>query len=234
MAHQLIGVTREEFETMPYRTLITVRCGCGLNAERYVGAIKRIEKAREEWRCRSCGISKAHRTYYKTSEGKEFLKRLGKSGNAASEYKTTSEVAKKIWETRRRNGTASVDCDRKRSAFGRGVLQYYITHPVTEKVVRVQGTYELMYACHLIASEVDFDTHPKSLPYFDDNGIQRHYHPDFYIREFDLYVEIKSDYTLSIPGAKEKYDAIKALGHNLLVLSNSQLEKLGVLCRKNS
>lgn len=113
--------------------------------------------------------------------------------------------------------------------FGKQAKHYIITHPVTEEPIIVQGSYELAYACYLLANKVEFESHRSKLPYFDEEGTQREYRPDFYVPSLDIYVEIKSDYTLGIPGVKQKYAAIKALGHNLLVLSNSQLEKLGVL-----
>ena len=122
----------------------------------------------------------------------------------------------------------------KPTFFGKNAKRYIITNPKTEEPILVQGTYELAYALYLLANEIDFQSHPKSLPYLDTEFVQRKYNPDFYIPELGVYIEIKSDYTLSIPGVKEKYAAIKKLGHNLLVLSNSQLEKLGVLCHKNS
>lgn len=232
MVSNISGMSEDEFLKLKSRDMVTVQCECGIAAPKLVSVatIRRLEKKNEPYRCRSCGISKAHKTYAATDEGKAFYKRLGKIGNAASTYRTTSEVAKQAAETKRKNGFVPFrTTDKQKVAYGRGAKYFVVTNPITEEPFIVQGSYELAYACYLLANKVEFESHCGKLPYFDEEGIQREYHPDFYVPSLNIYVEIKSDYTLGIPGVKQKYAAIKALGHNLLVLSDSQLEKLGVL-----
>jgi hypothetical protein len=62
------------------------------------------------------------------------------------------------------------------------------------KGVRYQGTYELDFLKFCESNMIlDKISKIKSIRYFF-NGKQKYYHPDFYIKELNLIVEVKSDY----------------------------------------
>lgn len=110
----------------------------------------------------------------------------------------------------------------------RGVKWYEVEMPdgTTQKV---QGTYELRYALYLLENGIEFTTQPRpGLQYTDQFGGTRTYNPDFWVPSLDRYIEIKSTYTLSQRGAKKKLDLVKKAGHNVEILTEVELEELGV------
>jgi len=92
----------------------------------------------------------------------------------------------------------------------------------SNKVISIQG-YEPQFLdyCfkHNVLNENDINFTAPRIPYILD-GKQRYYYPDFYIPKFNLIVEIKSDYTLSLT-PKEKAEAVKALNYNYITIVNS-------------
>jgi hypothetical protein len=64
------------------------------------------------------------------------------------------------------------------------------------RIVKVQGTWEAVYAEYLDSIGVHFLTQFESIgtfQYFDESGLSHTYFPDFYLPESNTYVDVKGD-----------------------------------------
>lgn len=96
-----------------------------------------------------------------------------------------------------------------------------------------QGSYELAFAAWLDQQEIDFVSHPSHITYINENGKTSRYHPDFYLKHYCVFVDVKSSYTLKKD--IQKLAAIRAsnLNFRLLVVSEPEMNEVGVdLCYK--
>lgn len=62
--------------------------------------------------------------------------------------------------------------------------------------VFLRSSYEKKFAEKLDKKKIDYDVESKSFSYKDKNGDSRKYIPDFYLPEYKMIIEIKSEYTL--------------------------------------
>lgn len=88
---------------------------------------------------------------------------------------------------------------------------------------KVQGTWELAFIEWLDKSKLEFTCHRGRLPYISE-GIQRNYYPDFYVTEWNCYVDIKNKYHHSIQ--KDKFTHIREAGHSVRLIFKEELQKL--------
>ena len=58
-------------------------------------------------------------------------------------------------------------------------------------VVKLQGTWEVVFAQFLDTLKIEYKTHHGRIPYVDDAGIKRSYYPDFYIPMWNAYIDVK-------------------------------------------
>lgn len=61
------------------------------------------------------------------------------------------------------------------------------------KVINLQSSYELETAKDLDRNHIDWNR-PSSFYYIDKNGTRRKYFPDFYLKDFKIYIDTKNDY----------------------------------------
>lgn len=79
-----------------------------------------------------------------------------------------------------------------------------------------------------ILKETDIDYSPNRIPYNFASKLC-YYHPDFFIKHYNLIVEIKSDYILKKQGKlkqKAKEAACKSLGYNYLLILNNNFTNI--------
>lgn len=62
---------------------------------------------------------------------------------------------------------------------------------------RLDSSYELKVAQELKEHKIKFETHPNGLSYRGNDGTIRTYFPDFYLEDFDVYLDPKNDFLLS-------------------------------------
>lgn len=62
---------------------------------------------------------------------------------------------------------------------------------------RLDSVYEVKVAQELKEHNIKFDIHPKGLSYIGDDGKIRTYFPDFYLKDYDVYLDPKNDFLLS-------------------------------------
>ena len=93
---------------------------------------------------------------------------------------------------------------------------------------KVQGTYELAFIQWLDLHDLKYETHKGRISYKNKNNEICSYYPDFYVYEWDSFVEIKSNYTLFLSTEKMK-NIINSNNHlKFTILSNNELKILGI------
>ena len=103
------------------------------------------------------------------------------------------------WENRRKNGTSghSEITKKKLSKIaidrGFGGKNYRKTFPY--KGIILESSYELAVAQELDKHNIVWNR-PKRLPWTDKNGKKHHYTPDFYLPEYNIYLDPKNDYLI--------------------------------------
>lgn len=61
----------------------------------------------------------------------------------------------------------------------------------------LQSSYELQVAIDLDANNIKWEKCHKAFPYLDHNNVKRHYIPDFYLPEYNVYLDPKNDYLIN-------------------------------------
>lgn len=139
--------------------------------------------------------------------------RREKVTNDLNYRKKMSEKVKKAWEDGKFDGVSVGQC------------KWYEYKCSKGKAYKVQGKWELAYIEWLDKNNYNFKAHRGRIPYKLDE-INKNYYPDFWVDEFNSYVEIKCKHFY----LKEKFDAIKE--HNpkmkLMILFKEDLLKLGI------
>jgi len=85
---------------------------------------------------------------------------------------------------------------------------------------KVQGTWELYFIEWLDKKSVKFECHKGRIPY-TINGTTRNYYPDFYIHDWNCYVDIKNKYHYSLQ--EEKFKQLKKEGNNIRLIFGEEL-----------
>lgn len=86
-----------------------------------------------------------------------------------------------------------------RELIQNGNREYSFLHRKTYEFEgeRLDSSYELLVAQELREHNIKFDIHPKGLNYIGDDGKIRTYFPDFYLKDYDVYLDPKNDFLLS-------------------------------------
>lgn len=107
--------------------------------------------------------------------------------------------------TRKRNGTHTHNATTKeklsRIAIQRGFGGKNYRKIFNYNGVILESTYELFLAKELDKNNISW-IRPKRLYWIDKTGKQRHYTPDFYLVDYDIYLDPKNDYLIKIDSEK--------------------------------
>jgi hypothetical protein len=126
--------------------------------------------------------------------------------------KEYSEKTKKAWE------------DGKFEGVNVGQCKWFEYKHSNGKTYKVQGTWELAFIKWLDEKDMGFDCHRGRIPY-ELNGKQKNYYPDFWVNEWDSYVDVKAEVWYD----EEKFNAIKENSDKeVKILFKEQLLDLGV------
>jgi hypothetical protein len=110
-------------------------------------------------------------------------------------------------------------CGGFRKNSGRGKQSWYESYFAGK--VYLQSSWELKYAKYLDENNINWSRPTKGFKYLEEKK-ERHYIPDFYLIEQDLYIEIK--------GYKTKLDDLKWSSlNNLKILYENDLKELKIL-----
>jgi hypothetical protein len=94
------------------------------------------------------------------------------------------------------------------------------------KVYKVQGTWELKFIEWLDKNNLTFECHRGKIPYIDDEGKCKNYYPDFFVYNWNVYVDIKSTYTFI--GQSRKFEILKSNNNKIQILFKEDLKNLGI------
>ena len=102
--------------------------------------------------------------------------------------------------------------------------EYHITWDNRE--VYLRSSYETDFANILDYKKIYYEVESLKIKYFDTlNNKFRMAIPDFYIKDENLIVEIKSQFTLNVQNMKDKAKAYKELGYNFkLILEHQEID----------
>lgn len=75
--------------------------------------------------------------------------------------------------------------------------------------MKLDSKWELLVAQRLDELKVDWYRPRVRLPYFDNDGIERGYFPDFYVKSYNLFIEVKSPFIADYQNSKDKVAYIK-------------------------
>lgn len=94
--------------------------------------------------------------------------------------------------------------------------------------IKLQGTWELAFAKWADQQGITYTAHRGRIAYVDDRGDERSYYPDFWVEDWQEYIEIKNRYHMSLQ--ERKFELIRASNPNmpLRILMREELKKLGV------
>jgi len=119
--------------------------------------------------------------------------------------RTISEQRKMAVATRRKNDNYSHSAESKQKlsdiAIKRGFGGKNYRKTFEYKGTILESSYELKLAKELDNHGVLW-IRPKRFHWIDSSGKQRHYTPDFYLIEYDIYLDPKNDYLIKIDSEK--------------------------------
>jgi hypothetical protein len=112
---------------------------------------------------------------------------------------------------------------------------YKIMCPYMNKIVKVQGTWELAYANYLNDNSIPWIKMRKiKMYYLLDEDLVRTYYPDFYLPITDQYIEIKGYFWKNLAKGiddKRKLEAVKRCNpdKDIVLLLKDDLKKLAII-----
>jgi len=135
---------------------------------------------------------------------------------SAGYTKIVSEYTKKAWAEGKYDGVKV------------GRSKWYDYEHSNGNIYKVQGRYEYHFIEWLDKNELKFDCHRKKIKYTDIDGNWHSYLPDFFVHNWDSYVEIKNKFHMS--QQEEKFEMIRKSnpGIKLKILIETDLEDLGI------
>lgn len=94
--------------------------------------------------------------------------------------------------------------------------------PIYYNNIRLDSSYELKVAISLDENNIIW-TRPDPFKYIDNNGNQHHYFPDFYLPQFNVYLDPKNDFLIQTQSEKikltEEQNKVK-----IIILNKHQLK----------
>lgn len=81
--------------------------------------------------------------------------------------------------------------------------------PIAGKI-KLDSKWELLVAKRLDFLNVEWYRPKIRLPYFDSNGAEHGYFPDFYIKSYNCFIEVKSPFIANWQNSKDKVEYIKS------------------------
>lgn len=99
--------------------------------------------------------------------------------------------------------------------------------------IKLQGTWEVVFAKHMDKMHIEYDAHKGKIKYFQD-GKERSYMPDFYIPSINLYVDVKGAFFDFLQF--EKFNCIKKSNPeiNIFLVTKSVFQELNIDISKES
>lgn len=133
--------------------------------------------------------------------------------------KTCSENCKK--ELLRKKAIRNPKCG---GSTGRSNGEWYYNKNEGEEVW-LDSSWEVKFAKYLDEENIEW-VRPSYFEWIDKDEVKRRYFPDFYLKQRDLYIDIKNDYLNSLEKTKRKIDNVQKLNDiDVEVLTKKDLDK---------
>lgn len=122
--------------------------------------------------------------------------------------KKASEIQKNIWQNPDLRKAQS-----ERATFN-NFWKYRSKNPIIyeSKIagkIKLDSKWELEVAKRLDELNVEWYRPRIRLPYLDSNGVERGYFPDFYVKTFNCFIEVKSEFIANFQNSNNKCSYIK-------------------------
>lgn len=122
--------------------------------------------------------------------------------------KKASEIQKKVWQSPELRKAQS-----EKAVFN-NFWKYRTKNPIIyeSKIagkMKLDSKWELEVAKRLDELNVEWYRPRVRLPYLDSNGIEHGYFPDFYVKTFNCFIEVKSEFIASWQNSNNKCSYIK-------------------------
>ena len=98
--------------------------------------------------------------------------------------------------------------------------------------IRLQGSWELLYAKYLDQNQIEYEAHKGAIWYVRSSDLtKRVYLPDFWLPKTEEFIDIKNDHLLIVD--KQKIEDVKTCNQNLKlrIITKSTLMELGILTK---
>lgn len=180
-------------------------------------SIKKMMEIDPDWKIRN-SVSKKGKINLGDSNGMKKEESRLKASKTRKEL-MRDESFRKIFS----EGTKNAWKEGKFEGVSVGQSKWYTYEHSNGEIYKVQGTWELAFIKWLDSNNMNFDCHRGRLPY-NFNNQSHSYYPDFFITDWNCYVDIKNDYHYSIQ--KYKFDCLEKEGYNIKIILKEELEKL--------
>lgn len=107
---------------------------------------------------------------------------------------------KQFWQLSFKRKTCSPECQRKNSTYRKIIHRY--EH--NGEIILLESSWEVEIAQWLDVNDISWHR-PKHLVWYDADNKLRRYFSDFYLDDYDVYVDPKNDYQVSISQEKLLY-----------------------------
>jgi hypothetical protein len=115
-----------------------------------------------------------------------------------------------------------------------GRCKWYDHTKPNGELVKLQGTWEVVFARHMDSLNLNYHAHRGRLTYLDAKGVERSYYPDFYIPMWDTYVDVKGVFFTDIQ--RNKFDQIREAnpGSSVVLITKEDFKQMGIDVLKES
>jgi len=153
--------------------------------------------------------------------GKHFTKksalslhlRLFCKKNPERDLKAYEEFHERVIETNKKIWTPEKRLEQSKKSVFNNFWEYRSKNPIIYESkhgsVRLDSQWELLVAQRLDELNVEWYRPKCRLPYFDDKGAEHSYIPDFYVKTFNCFIEVKSKFIASWQNSINKVEYIK-------------------------
>ena len=162
------------------------------------------------------GYMVGNRNPMKNSKTREKVGKTRSERMTIEERKKYSNGTKKAWEDGKFIGVNST-----------GKCIWFDYKHSNGEIYKVQGTWELKFIEWMDKMNIKFKCHKDRIKYIYDDGKEKNYYPDFYVYDWNSYVDIKSTY--SYKGQERKFEILEKTSEiPIKLLFKPDLNKLGI------
>jgi hypothetical protein len=197
--------------------------------------------------CRNPAFGKVYRTKETHPEWADSISKTSKGTINLGDKNgmKNPEAQLKASKTRREKVTSDPEYRKARAKFQReawasgkydgvktGLCKWYdhIKHDGT--LIKLQGTWEVAYARYLDEQNINYVAHKGYWKYVGEDNKEHTYHPDFYLVDEDLTIDIKGAFWDSQQENKINYIVSSNPDKKLKILRREDLDELGINLQK--